>query len=584
MTRSWLRPILLLLQWYLTGLLAWSLWVPGKLTFLFWEIAKPICRACPQEAVFVLGGLLFGAAVWLLADREGRERQLRLAGWLVFLLGCSLLLPSILRFPRPWQILSLSGVVAFGLTAVVRSWPGRRFGWKSRVFLALFFSGVYAWLGWRQWSNFSYPALDAGVFHQALWHLSRGEIPASSIKNLDNLWGDHFHPILVVFSIFYRFFGFGGVLAAQGLVIGVGVVGAIALVERISGDSWLAGLCGVGYGLFFGFQEAVSFGFYPEVVVPTALVFALWAMIDNRKAAFGGAVLLALLAKENAALYVIFLGFTAILYRQAGRGVKTVIVGLGWFVFTTLWLIPKLGRGEYPYAPRFSFREAVNPLWLLRRLTFPPIKLETLSLTLVSFGLLEIFSLSSLLLALPMIAERFLPEVLNRWTTHFHYSLPLAPVLVFAAARGAVVLKNRYQEALAINVGVAAGMMVLVSAISVTVFDHRPLVGAAFQIDQGVRDDLANAVRLVPARASVAATNALVPPLADREQIYPLPTQQETDYVVIGAKTNLWPLNRKTLALLREGLARGGYEPIFQSRSGEVFVHPRRALALRGGK
>jgi len=38
------------------------------------------------------------------------------------------------------------------------------------------------------------------IYDQAIWHLSRFERPASSIRGLPSVFGDHFHPIIALFA------------------------------------------------------------------------------------------------------------------------------------------------------------------------------------------------------------------------------------------------------------------------------------------------------------------------------------------------------------------------------------------------
>ena len=46
-------------------------------------------------------------------------------------------------------------------------------------------------------------SVDLGIFDQAVWHLSRFEAPSSSIRGFSNLFGDHFHPIILLFAPLY---------------------------------------------------------------------------------------------------------------------------------------------------------------------------------------------------------------------------------------------------------------------------------------------------------------------------------------------------------------------------------------------
>src|SRR5438067_80645 len=71
-----------------------------------------------------------------------------------------------------------------GLTSGVRAEPGI-------VALAAALGAAYAVYAVLRHVHFQ-TGLDLTIFDQAVWHLSRFEEPASTMKGVPNLWGDHF--------------------------------------------------------------------------------------------------------------------------------------------------------------------------------------------------------------------------------------------------------------------------------------------------------------------------------------------------------------------------------------------------------
>src|SRR4030095_11368803 len=68
-------------------------------------------------------------------------------------------------------------------------------------------------------------SVDVGIFDQAVWHLSRFETPASSIRGFSNLFGDHFHPIIAVFAPLYWVAPAADtLLVAQAVLFGASVI------------------------------------------------------------------------------------------------------------------------------------------------------------------------------------------------------------------------------------------------------------------------------------------------------------------------------------------------------------------------
>src|SRR5262245_31429746 len=69
--------------------------------------------------------------------------------------------------------------------------------------MAALFGSAYALYGlFRHW-HFGSNAFDLGIFDQAVWHLSRLEAPASTIRGISNVFGDHFHPAIALLAPLY---------------------------------------------------------------------------------------------------------------------------------------------------------------------------------------------------------------------------------------------------------------------------------------------------------------------------------------------------------------------------------------------
>jgi uncharacterized membrane protein len=94
-----------------------------------------------------------------------------------------------------------------------------------KTVLAVACAAVYALIGlFRHW-RFESSAFDLGIFDQVVWRLSRFETPASSIRGLSNIFGDHFHPIIALFAPLYWIAPAPETLiAAQAVVLGLSVV------------------------------------------------------------------------------------------------------------------------------------------------------------------------------------------------------------------------------------------------------------------------------------------------------------------------------------------------------------------------
>ena len=118
---------------------------------------------------------------------------------------------------------------------------------------------------------------DLAIYDQAIWHLSRFERPASSIRSLPNVFGDHFHPIIALFAPLYWVAPFPETLiVAQAILLAASVVPVFLFArDRLPYGPALA-MC-LAYGLFWGMQQTAIFDVHEAV-------FACIAAIDCSKA------------------------------------------------------------------------------------------------------------------------------------------------------------------------------------------------------------------------------------------------------------------------------------------------------------
>jgi uncharacterized membrane protein len=135
----------------------------------------------------------------------------------------------------------------------------------------------------RHW-HFGSAGHDLGIVDQAIWHYSRFETPATTIRTepTPNLLGDHFSPILWVLAPLYWIFpNVGMLLVAQGVLFALGIIPVYLFTRKRLGS--LAGYCfAAAYALFWGVQSAVAFDFHEIAFAVPLIAFAIYFMDDRR--------------------------------------------------------------------------------------------------------------------------------------------------------------------------------------------------------------------------------------------------------------------------------------------------------------
>jgi uncharacterized membrane protein len=408
---------------------------------------------------------------------------------------------------------------------------------------------------------------DLAIYDQAIWHLSRFEAPASSFRGMSNLFGDHFHPIIVLLApLFWLTRSAEALLVAQALLLAASIVPVFLFArDRLAPGPALA--VSIAYGFFWGLQQTATFDVHEAAFAPLAVGVLLLAMDRKQWRWFWAAAITVAAVKEDLSPFLAFLGGYLIVNGERRRGAILMVSSLAAFALLVGVVIPAASDvGDYGY--RAAYSEVLRAPWRLpMMLVTPPLKLLTAFLWVAPFAMLPWASPLSVLL-LPFAAERFLSASRNHWGTIFHYSAPLAPIVAMAAADGLARLSGRIQD-FAIRrrmiVGCAAACVLLAALLP----GHQPLwqlfsphVYRFGPIERSGEQ----AIRMIPTDASVVAQSCFAPHVSHRSKLYLLePRQVDADYVVGVEARSPWPLaNVAEIRSLLDERQRRGYSVIFE--------------------
>ncbi|MET9321772.1 DUF2079 domain-containing protein [Streptomyces sp. NPDC003038] len=277
-------------------------------------------------------------------------------------------------------------------------------------------------MDWTSW--------DLGIFEQAIRAYAHLQTPVADLKGPGaNILGDHFSPIIALIAPLYRVFpGPVTLLVAQAALFALSAVPVTRAAGRLLGRP--RGLAvGAAYGLSWGIQRAVEFDFHEIAFAVPLLAFALEALLARRWRAALLWGLPLLLVKEDlgftlAALAVVVAWRAMPGDRRAGWTALAVAAGAtvaAVLVFTVV--IPAFATAGYGYWDKIG---GAGPLDGLST------KLPTLAWVLIpTSGLLALRS-PLLLVAAPTLGWRFLSGDEHYWSTDWHYSAVLMPVVTLA--------------------------------------------------------------------------------------------------------------------------------------------------------
>ncbi|MER5732471.1 DUF2079 domain-containing protein [Streptomyces sp. NPDC002138] len=306
---------------------------------------------------------------------------------------------------------------------------------RAPQLLAAVLFAAYALLSVLRYERLETMSWDLGIFEQAVRAYAHLRAPVVELKGPGaNILGDHFSPVTALLAPFYRLWPTPvTLLVAQAALFALSAVPVTRAAVRLLGRA--RGLAtGTAYGLSWGMQRAVEFDFHEICFALPLLAFALEALLERR---WRAALLWALplvLVKEDLGLTLAALACVVALRARAGdpRAARLAVwaaaFGAVASVLAFAVVIPAFNSGG-----GYDYWNKVTGEGPAAALTGGfGIKLATLGWLLIpTTGLLALRS-PLLLVAAPTLGWRFLSGDPHYWSTDWHYSAVLMPVLTLA--------------------------------------------------------------------------------------------------------------------------------------------------------
>lgn len=484
--------------------------------------------------------------------------------------------------------------------------------------LALLAAAAFAFLALRRFATFHNETFDLAFYARMVWGLGRGDL-YHPITN-SYFWGLHASPILFPLGLFARWFRLPVVpllLVLQAAAVAAAGIPLARLAARRTGHPLAADVTLWAYLLYPTISTVATYEFHPSALAlfPLALSLDFFDRASIRRGLFSLAV--AVSCREDVALIAALAGLALALQREHRKiGLTVFAVGVVYFTLYFFVIAPK-------YLPRYGSLDlhfgylGGSPSAVARTLFFHP--MDTLRAVITPAKILYIPRSLLPVAFLSLLSPRWLLPALVPWAINFlsafptavqiqsHYSVLAVPFLFVSAVHGAAGLATsarRSPERYLVLAGfaVALGTLHMHRRAGATPLSRRWNT-AVFRRDSR-SDDLRVLLPLVPASASIAAPDYVLPHVAERNLFDRVPWRRGYQYVLLsteyrsrfGFTQELWrsteeALVRNTLAGRRYGLyavsgrhllfrrnwpvrwyARGRYVE-FQPREGVVSHH-----------
>lgn len=427
-------------------------------------------------------------------------------------------------------------------------WIGR-----GGYILAIIFVIVFFYLMVGKHNAFNTRTYDFARFDQAVWNTLHGRFLFSSVSEYSIL-GDHFSPLLAFLSpLFLIWPDERALFLVQ--VVSLAVAGLfLAKMVQVKHPA-LAPWFLLAFYLNPAVHDVTLFEFRRVVPAIPFLALAFYALYVRKRWLMVLGLGVALLAKENIGFIVFMVGVYLLLFERDRKwGVPLMVLGAGWVVVVSLWVIPIFApptKEVYPQLYYFdflgsSYQEVINalladPLIVVRQM-FGPGRVRGLLRVFLPLGLVLPFMAPAwLLISVPTFSYSLLSADPDLYQLEKWYMATVLPVLFAAVAVG--LGRRSYPQARRLT-----AVLLVAAIVGYGLFSPAPLGGRYDPSLYEVTDHhrlAATIVAAVPPEASVATQPHYVPHLAHRQHIYHYPWiaigKENIDYFVFDRQSSPYP-------------------------------------------
>lgn len=424
-----------------------------------------------------------------------------------------------------------------------------RFPWAWVSNIALGATVLFASMALARFRTYHNETFDLAFYARMVWGAGHWDLANPMVGA--PLWGLHLSLVIFPLGLLGRFVPLIPLLliTQAGCVAAAGIPLARLAFRRVGHPAAAFGAL-FAYLLYPTVGSIATYEFHPSslALLPLALALDWFDRRDVRKGA--AALLVAALCREDVALACGLTGL-ALAARRPQRA-----VGLGLFAFFTAWF----GVYLFVIAPRYFPREGSlqlhyghlgaspgeilahlvrHPVATLRELA-TPVRVLYVPRLLLPVAFLPLLRPRWLLPASASVGINLLSQFPTATQVHSHYATLVVPFVIASAAHG-VAQVMALGGAQAARWGAGAAAAVLAGTLHL---QHRagvlPLIArrhdpAAYRVDARLAA-LDTVVNLIPADASVAAPDFLLPHLAERVRIFRYPTLRRPEFIVLSTE------------------------------------------------
>ncbi len=420
---------------------------------------------------------------------------------------------------------------------------------------------------------------DLGIFDQAVYLISRGEVPFSTIRGI-HILGDHAAFILYPLSLLYRIIpSVYWLFGIQSLALTLGALAVYHLALQAEIDPGKARMIAAAYLLYPAIFNANLFDFHPEVLAVPLFWAAVLCIRSGKLWGFLLCLSGILGCKAVLSLNVVALGVWLLLWEnrrvekrwqrrcQVGAWIA-ITAGSAWFGLATFWIIPHFSGSEPAAISHYShLGSSVSEI--IQNLALKPTLVlgKVFSLDTLFYGFLLVIPVAwglswrcwdPWIPALPTLGLNILSSNPAYRDLVHQYALPIVPFLFLA------IIENGKMTNLPTSSAKANKRAVIWSLLAFLALAKYPFFGSIYLQSLDTWQATREALAQITTRGGVLTTHEISPHLTHRRVICftdesrfrgsPPDQWDPFDYVLLNSRHPGWRSSPEFSRILVEAL------------------------------
>lgn len=412
---------------------------------------------------------------------------------------------------------------------------------------AAVFAALFVFMYFR-YATYCAPCFDFGIFAQMFDNMSETLVPLTTCERGFELshFAVHFSPVFYLLLPFYAVFPSPvTIIVAEAVISVAGVVPLMLICRKVGLSKFKSSVLCVLYLLFPALAGGSFYDFHENVFLVPFILFLMYFIEKEKYVPVYIFSLLVLSVKEDAAVYVAFVGIYLFLAKKKRlHGAAVFALSVAYFL-TVCHFMMKYGQGVMLGSRYYNvigydgsfidlIKTAIVSPALYIKECFSAEKLLFLLLVLLPVGALPLFCrrFGDLILLCPMIIMNLLTAYVYQYDIGFQYTFGTTAFLFYLAAINLSSLSFS-PRAVSVILAYALGASLFIGASRIDsrcnyvirYVDHKD----DFKVIEEVLDG-------IDRNASVSSSTMFVAHMYDVDELYSLSDGKLTDYVIVDLR------------------------------------------------